>query len=227
LISISAQAYLQAIFRLQVGQSPVGTTELATFLDVAPASVTGMVRKLHHQGLVEHVPYRGVTLTPAGQQEALRLVRIHRLWELFLTEVLGISWDEVHTEAQRLEHATSARLADRLAEYLDQPQTDPHGQRIPSREGALPPRDSLPLSQVGVGQTATLVEVPDGDPELLRYLSDLALYPGVEVRVVAVAPFGGPLTVRLGEREQVLGRELATQLLVTNTHCNDEEEQDE
>jgi DtxR family Mn-dependent transcriptional regulator len=226
LISVSAQEYLQAIYRLQVKQSPVATTELAAYLKVAPASVTGMIRKLHRQGLVEHVPYQGVTLTPTGQQEALRLVRIHRLWELFLTKALGVSWDEVHAEAHRLEHATSERLADWLAEFLDQPQTDPHGHRIPSPDGALPSRDSLPLSQVGVGQTVTLVEVPDGDPELLRYLGDLALYPGTEIRVVALAPFGGPLTIRLDEREQVLGRELATRLLVTRTN-NDEEEHNE
>jgi DtxR family Mn-dependent transcriptional regulator len=223
LISISAQEYLQAIYRLQVDPSPVATTELAAYLKVAPASVTGMVRKLHRRGLVEHVPYQGVTLTPAGRQEALRLVRIHRLWELFLTKALGVSWDQVHAEAHRLEHATSERLADRLAEFLDQPETDPHGQRIPSREGALPTRDCLPLSQVGVGQSVTLVEVPDGDPELLRYLGDLALYPGAEIQVVAAAPFGGPLTIRLDEREQVLGRELATQLLVTHRNSNEEE----
>ena len=215
MISISAQEYLQAIYRLQIEPAPVSTTELAAYLEVTPASVTGMVRKLHRQGLVEHLPYQGVTLTPAGRQEALRLLRIHRLWELFLTRVLGISWDEVHAEAHRLEHATSDRLADRLAEFLDQPQADPHGQPIPSREGTLPARNSLPLSLVEAGQAVILAEVPDGNPELLRYLGDLALYPGAAIQVIAVAPFAGPLTIRLGESEQVLGRELAEQLLVT------------
>jgi DtxR family Mn-dependent transcriptional regulator len=217
LITISAQEYLQAIYRLRAGHDPVTTTELAAHLGVAPASVTGMVRRLHREGLVEHVPYQGVTLTAAGRHEALRLVRIHRLWELFLAEVLGISWDEVHAEAHRLEHATSDRLADRLAAFLDDPQTDPHGQRIPSREGALPERQSLPLSEVGAGERVTLIEVPDGNPELLRYLGDLALYPGAEIRVVDVAPFDGPLTIRVDEGEHVLGRRLAAQLLVTQT----------
>jgi DtxR family Mn-dependent transcriptional regulator len=215
LITISVQEYLRAIYRLQVGQAPVSTTELATYLGVAPASVTGMVRRLDREGLVEHVPYQGVTLTASGRHEAIRLVRIHRLWEVFLAEVLGISWDEVHAEAHRLEHATSDRLADRLAAFLDEPQTDPHGQRIPSREGALPERQSLPLSRVEAGGRVTLIEVPDGDPELLRYLGDLALYPGAEIRVVAVAPFDGPLTIRLDKGEHVLGRALAAQLLVT------------
>jgi DtxR family Mn-dependent transcriptional regulator len=222
--SISVQEYLQAIYRLQVEQSPVSTTELASHLNVAPASVTGMVRKLDRQGLVEYVPYQGVTLTPNGRQEALRLLRIHRLWELFLTEALGVPWVEVHAEAHRLEHATSDRLADRLAEFLDEPRIDPHGQRIPSREGILPPRDSLPLSRVDVGQVVTLAEVPDGDPELLRYLGELALYPGTEIEVVAVAPFNGPLTIRQAGGEQALGRELAAQLLVTYTTDNQEEQ---
>jgi DtxR family Mn-dependent transcriptional regulator len=195
----------------------VSTTELAARLDVTPASVTGMVRRLHRQGLVEHVPYQGVTLTAAGRQEALRLVRIHRLWELFLAKVLGFSWDEVHAEAHGLEHATSERLADQLAEFLGQPSTDPHGQQIPSGEGILPLRDSFPLSQVQGGEHVTLVEVPDEDPELLRYLGDLELYPGTDLQVVARAPFDGPLTIRVAGGEQVLGKELATHLLVTYT----------
>jgi DtxR family Mn-dependent transcriptional regulator len=222
--SISIQEYLQAIYRLQVEQAPVSTTELAAHLEVAPASVTGMIRKLHRQGMVEHVPYHGVLLTPAGRQAAVRLVRIHRLWELFLTQILAITWDEVHAEAHRLEHVTSDRLADRLAEFLGQPQTDPHGQRIPSGEGALPPRETLPLAKVGVGQTVTLAEVPDGEPELLRYLGDLGLYPGVEIRLVSVAPFGGPFTLRLGERELALGPELAAQLLVLSATEHEEEQ---
>jgi DtxR family Mn-dependent transcriptional regulator len=182
-----------------------------------------MIRKLHDQGLVEHVPYRGVTLAPAGRQEALRLVRFHRLWELFLAEVMDLSWDEVHEEAHRLEYATSDRLADRLAEYLDQPQVDPHGHRIPSREGALPPRTCLPLAEIEAGQTVALLEVPDGDPELLRYLGDQELYPGTVFQVMAVAPFNGPLTVRVGERDHTLGRELAGRLMVTYALDNKEE----
>jgi DtxR family Mn-dependent transcriptional regulator len=209
------QEYLRAIFQLQEEHSPVSTTELAASMDVAPASVTGMVRKLHDHGLVEYVPYKGVTLAPAGRQEALRLVRAHRLWELFLAEVMDLPWDEVHEEAHLLEYATSDRLADRLAEYLDQPQTDPHGQRIPTREGALPPRRCLPLAEVDVGQTVTLVEVPDGDSELLRFLGDHGLYPGAVIQVVAVDPFNGPFTIRVGDSERILGRELSGKLMVT------------
>jgi DtxR family Mn-dependent transcriptional regulator len=219
------QEYLRAIYQLQEEQAPVSTTDLAAHLNVAPASVTGMLRKLHEQKLVEHVPYRGVTLAPAGRQEALRLVRIHRLWELFLAEVMDLSWDEVHEEAHRLEYATSDRLADRLAEFLDQPQTDPHGQRIPTREGALLPRRGFPLAEVEAGQAVALVEVPDGNPGLLRYLGELELYPGTKIQVVAVDPFNGPFTIRVGDSERVLGRDLAGKLMVAYT-CDNREEHD-
>jgi DtxR family Mn-dependent transcriptional regulator len=226
MISISMQEYLQAIYRLEIEQAPVSTNALAASLDLAPASVTGMVRKLHQQGLVHHMPYQGVRLTQEGRREALRLIRIHRLWELFLSEVLGVSWDQVHLEANRLEHATSDLLADRLAEFLHQPKTDPHGQRIPSREGALDARESLPLSGVKVGQRVNLVEVPDGDPELLRYLAELGLYPGVEVRMAAVAPFNGPVTIQVGDSERVLGRELASRLLVIYSEDGEDEKEE-
>lgn len=226
MISVSMQEYLQAIYRLEAEEVPVSTNALAARLKLAPASVTGMVRKLHQQGLVNHMPYQGVTLTQEGKQEALRLIRIHRLWELFLSEVLGVSWDEVHHEAHRLEHATSDRLADRLEEFLHQPKTDPHGQRIPSREGALPERESLPLSRVDVGQRVHLVEVPDGDPELLRYLAELGLYPGAEVELIALAPFNGPVMIQVGGGERALGKELASRLLVVYGEDKEDEKEE-
>ena len=219
----SAEEYLQAVYRLQQGGSPVSTTALAAHLQVAPASVTGMVRQLDRRGLVDHIAYQGVTLTPAGRRQALRLLRIHRLWELFLTRALGLPWDQVHHEAHRLEHATSDDVADRLAEFLDQPQADPHGQPIPSQDGTLPHRSAVPLSQVPTGRRVTLVEVPDGDPELLRYLGQLELYPGAEIEVVVVAPFKGPLTLQLAGRQQALGRALADRLLVATTLDRQEE----
>ena len=136
--SISEQDYLLATVRLQGEQVPVSTGGLSAQLGMAPASVTGMLNKLHRAGLVEHTPYRGVTLTPAGRAEAVRLLRRHRLWEVFLTEYLGLPWDEVHDEAHRLEHATSDRVADRLAQFLREPVADPHGQEIPDRNSVLP-----------------------------------------------------------------------------------------
>lgn len=222
--SVSVQNYLLTIYRMQKDRSPVGTTMLATRLGVAPASVTGMIHKLRRQGLVQHMPYRGTILTPAGEWEALRLLRRHRLWELFLTDVLGLAWDEVHEEAHRLEHATSKRVADRLATYLDEPESDPHGQPIPRRDGTLPSRTTIALSEVEAGQVVRLVEVPDDDPELLRYLGSLGLSPGAEVQVIAVSPSGGPLTIRLEESERSLEWELAGRLLVTPMGTEEEEQ---
>jgi DtxR family Mn-dependent transcriptional regulator len=136
--SISVEDYLLTIYRLQQDESPVSTTALAEYLEVAPPSVSGMLHKLDRAGLVSHERYRGAVLTPIGQEEALRLLRRHRLWELFLTRVLGFPQDEVHAEAHRLEHATSDVVTERLAAFLGHPDADPHGQPIPARQGTLP-----------------------------------------------------------------------------------------
>ncbi len=218
--TVSTEEYLLAIYRLQGAESAASTTELAVHLGVAPASVTGMVRRLERQGLVGHRPYRGVMLTLAGQRVALRLIRAHRLWELFLVRVLQMPWDEVHAEAHCLEHAMSDRLAARLAAFLNEPEYDPHGQPIPTPDGELPRRTAVPLSEVEAGQAVTLVEVPDGDPGLLRYLGDLHMYPGTPLKVVVSGPFGGPLTVQVGDAQHALARELARQLLVSYPHDN-------
>lgn len=215
--SSSVQDYLQAIYRLQAAESPVSTTALADRMNVAPPSVTGMVRKLHDQGLAEHLPYHGVILTPAGEREALLLLRRHRLWELFLADVLGVAWDEIHQEAHRLEHATSARVADRLDEFLGRPAIDPHGQLIPSRQGTVRPRPRLSLAEVGIGCTATLVEVPDHDPAFLRKLGHLGLYPGTRIRVTSKVVPDGPLRIRIGDAEHTVDEPLAQQLLVAPT----------
>jgi DtxR family Mn-dependent transcriptional regulator len=212
--SNSVQDYLQTIYRLQSDESPVSTTVLAGQLGVTPASASGMMRKLHADGLVEHVPYRGAVLTKTGELEALRMLRHHRLWERFLTDVLGLGWDEVHEEAHRLEHATSERVADRLAEVLNNPATDPHGQPIPAGNGTSPPRSDLSLAGVERGQAVQIAEVPDSDPDRLRYLGQLGLYPGTEVTVLGEAVPGGPLKVRVGGVEHTLDQNLALQLLV-------------
>lgn len=210
--SASVQDYLQMIYRLQRLESPVSTTALAARLHVSPASVTGMLRKLHRQGLAEHVPYQGVLLTERGEAEALRVLRRHRLWELFLTDVLGLSWDEVHAEAHRLEHATSERVADRLAVFLNEPQVDPHGQLIPDRNGEVPPRTAAPLAKVPAGRRVLVVEVPDGDPQRLRRLGDLGIFPG---RILCTVESAGDLfSFDLDGQVHRLERTLADHILV-------------
>jgi DtxR family Mn-dependent transcriptional regulator len=221
--SVSVQDYLLAIYRLQAAQPPASTTAVAARLGVAPASVTSMVRKLDREGLVDHVPYHGVVLTEAGEREALRLLRRHRLWELFLSKVLGLPWDEVHLEADRLEHATSDRVADLLAEFLHEPKSDPHGQRIPTRSGSLTARATRLLSEVEVGGTARIVEVPDDDPALLRHLGDLGLVPGVALQVVDRSTADGHLIVCLGSREHLLDQGVADRVLMNGIDPEQEE----
>lgn len=215
--SISEQDYLQTIYRLQGEQAPVSTTALAIGLGVAPASVTGMLHKLHRSGLVQHVPYQGVVLTEAGEHEALRMIRRHRLWELFLTEVLGLPWDEVHDEAHRLEHATSDRVMERLAAFLHDPQADPHGQRIPPANGTLPRQSRLSLAEARPGQAVRVVEVPDGSAEVLRHLGELGLYPGTDLTVLAFEGDGQILVVRRGTVDLRLERPLARRVQVVET----------
>jgi DtxR family Mn-dependent transcriptional regulator len=211
--SVSEQDYLQTIYRLQSEEAPVSTTALAESLGVAPASVTGMLHKLHREGLVKHVPYQGVVLTDDGEREALRMIRRHRLWELFLTEVLGLPWDEVHLEAHRLEHATSDRVMERLAAFLHDPESDPHGQRIPLSDGTLPRQPWLSLAEARPGQLLRVLEVPDSDSERLRRLGGLGLFPGTEFEVVSVQ--AGELILRLAGRDLSLDRRLARQVRVT------------
>jgi DtxR family Mn-dependent transcriptional regulator len=206
---------LLTIYRLQADEAPVKTTVLAEHLGVTAASISGMLRKLQRIGLVNHEPYYGVVLTLSGRQQAVRLLRRHRLWELFLTDVLGLPWDEVHAEAHRLEHATSERVAEKLAAFLGEPHIDPHGQPIPARDGTLLPRPSLPLTEIEAGQTVQVVEVPDGDPATLQYLAELGLYPGTEVQVLPTTLSEGQMELWLAGAGHRLERQLAHRIAVT------------
>jgi DtxR family Mn-dependent transcriptional regulator len=224
LSSVSVEDYLLSIYRLQTGESPVGTTVLAEHLGVAPPSVSGMLHKLRRAGLVNHKPYRGVVLTSSGRRQALRLLRCHRLWELFLTNVLGLSWDEVHAEAHRLEHATSGRVAEKLAAFLGEPDIDPHGQPIPARDGTFAHRSSLPLTEVKAGQAVQVVEVPDGDPVTLRFLGELGLYPGTKLRVLDTSLPEGQIELWLDGVKHRLERQIACRIAVAEvaaTQCYD------
>jgi DtxR family transcriptional regulator, Mn-dependent transcriptional regulator len=214
MITRATEDYLKAIYQLSQGGEPVGTSAIADRLGVAAGSVTGMLKRLGEQGYVEHVPYYGARLTDRGREQAVALVRRHRVLELFLVEVLGFGWDQVHEEAERLEHAASDRLIDHMDRVLGQPEFDPHGAPIPA-PGVDFRDDRLPsLADVETGHAAILRRVPDEDPEALRYLARLNLVPGVEVEVLERAPFGGPVRVRVGREEQLLGPELTARLEV-------------
>lgn len=208
----SAEDYLKAILALS-GDAPASTTRIAQRLDLSPASVSGMVRRLSEQGLLEHEPYRGVVLTDLGRRVALRMVRRHRLIETYLVARLGYSWDDVHDEAERLEHAVSDLMVERMAEALGHPRFDPHGDPIPDADGAMHVPEYTPVPELVPGEPATLHRVRTGDADRLRYIADAGLVPGAEVTLVGVEPFDGPVTVRVGAAERVLAHDLASLLL--------------
>jgi DtxR family transcriptional regulator, Mn-dependent transcriptional regulator len=205
----TVEDYLKTIYDLQREHGKVATNALAERLGLAPASVTGMIKKLAGMHLVQHEPYQGVVLTPGGEKIALEVIRHHRLIERYLAEALGVPWDQVHAEAEKWEHVLSEDIEERIDAMLGYPTTDPHGAPIPSRDGTMAPPVRDRLSDLQAGQSATIAEVSDHDSALLRYLGELGLYPGARVEVLAVAPFGGPLTLRLGAAQHALGREVA------------------
>jgi DtxR family Mn-dependent transcriptional regulator len=210
----AVEDYLKAIYQLSEAGEPVSTSAIADRLGIAAGSVTGMLKRLSEAGLVEHTRYYGARLTEDGASNAVRTIRRHRILELFLVDVLGYTWDRVHEEAERLEHVVTDELIDRMATVLGQPDADPHGAPIPTAEGELHERRFPVLAELAAGQRATLRRVPDEDAAALRYLAQLHLRPGAELEVLDVAPFNGPLRVRINGTEQVVGRELARQIRV-------------
>jgi DtxR family Mn-dependent transcriptional regulator len=168
-----------------------------------------MVKRLSEQGLLEHVPYRGVLLTDEGRRAALRMVRRHRLIEAYLVEFLGYSWDTVHAEAERLEHAVSDTLVEKMATALGNPIVDPHGDPIPSADGLIHELSCTPLSDIPVGDSVEIHRVNENQPERLRYMASLGLKPGVRITVVDRQPFDDLVTVEVAGRQHVIGRELS------------------
>jgi DtxR family Mn-dependent transcriptional regulator len=210
--SDAVQDYLREIFKLQGDGRPVRTSALARRMGVAPPSATAMVKKLATLGLAHHRPYRGVQLTRAGERVALEVIRHHRLLELYLTQTLDIGLDAVHAEADRLEHALSEALEARIDAVLGSPAQDPHGDPIPDANLRILRPESRPLTALEPGEQATVERVPDDDGELLRYLATLALLPRARVELVQAAPFGGPLTIRVGGREIAISRQLGARI---------------
>jgi DtxR family transcriptional regulator, Mn-dependent transcriptional regulator len=207
-LTVAVQDYAKAIYTLEARDGAASTNDLAALLEVRPASVSGMLRKLSALGLVEHERYRGVRLTERGRRVALEVIRHHRLLELFLVESLGMTWDEVHAEAEVLEHALSEELEDLIAAKLGDPTVDPHGDPIPSRELQLPETSAPSLTELDPGEAATFVRISDADPEMLRFLGERGIGPGVRLELVEQQPFDGPLFVRVGGDVHVLGATL-------------------
>ena len=214
MISHAMEDYIKVLYELQESGEPAANSTIAEWLGIAPASVTDMVKRLSKLALVNHAPYYGVNLTPRGEKLALKLVRHHRLAELFLKEVLGVPWERVHGEAHRLEHAISEDVADRMAALLDDPRRDPHGRPIPSKNGRVDRRKFKKLSEIQSGKTAIVASVDDEDPDLLGYLGAVGLHPDARVEVLGREPMGGPLRIRVEGVERSLGLEAAPHVRV-------------
>lgn len=210
------QDYAKAVYALEArGGLPVSTNDLAARLGVTAASVSGMVRKLTEVGIVEHEPYHGVRLTEQGRRVALEVLRHHRMLELFLAQELGMSWDRVHDEAEVLEHVLSEELEELIAARLSDPAVDPHGDPIPTARLEIDEGKTRSLDELPVGATGRFVRVSDSNPAMLRYLAERGITLGASLEIVDRQPFGGPVFVRLDDREQPIGGELARAMRIT------------
>ncbi len=222
-LSPPMEDYLKTIYMLREREGAVSTTAIAGALHVTPASVTGMIKKLAEMKLVRHLPYQGAELTKAGEKIALEIVRHHRLLELFLIEALGYSWDEVHAEADVLEHVISEEFEERMAARLGYPAVDPHGDPIPTKDGTLAALKERALLAMQPGETAQITHVNDTNSEMLRYAASLGLKPATRVTLIASEPFGGSLRIKVGKADYAIGRELAAQIFVANEAEHDDE----
>jgi len=212
--SVTVENYLKAIYHLSdvLGDAPTG--ELARRLKITPGSVTLMLQRLADAGLVKYAAHQGVRLTKKGEKVAIRVVRNHRLLELYLTHALGLPWDEVHEEAENLEHAVSERLVARIDEYLGYPDRDPHGDPIPDADGKMRTREGTPLAECAAETSFVLLRVPDRSPDFLRYLRDGGLAVGAKATVLENHPSAGVVTVGVGDHRISLSREMAASILV-------------
>ncbi len=215
-LSQPMEDYLKAIYLLREREGTATTTAIAVALEVTPASVTGMIKKLAELKLVRHTPYQGVELTKSGEKIALEMVRHHRLLELFLMEALGYRWDEVHAEAHLLEHVISEEFEERMAARLGYPSVDPHGDPIPTKDGTIAAVKERALLTLQVGESAQITHLNDANSEMLRYAATLGLTPSTHLTLIEAEPFGGSLRVRIGKVEKSIGRELAAQIFVSS-----------
>jgi len=215
ILSTSVEDYLKAIYDLSRESGAAATTAVAARLKVAPASVSAMVQRLTGQGMVSHERYGALRLTKKGRTLTVQLVRRHRVIEAYLVRALGYTWDQVHAEAERLEHAASPELIDRMASAIGEPAVDPHGAPIPTARGTLEEPKHRRLSDLAQGESARIVQVEDEDPELLRYLASMRFVPGAAIRCVRKEPYDGPLTIRVGSKNHIIGPPLAARVFVS------------
>lgn len=214
ILTETIQDYLKKIYLIQHKKEKVTTNDIAESLGISAPSATNMIKKLSDMKLLDYAPYQGVKLTDTGTKIALEVIRHHRLIELYLVEALGYSWDEVHVEAERLEHVISEKLESKIAEFLGDPKFDPHGDPIPTKDGQIGVIKGDALSAFNVGDAVTILRISDKDPDRLRYLAQFGLYPGVPVNITRKEPYAGIMWVQIGESEHPLSLEIAREIYV-------------
>ncbi len=211
-LSQSVEDYLKVIYVLETEGQGATTNNIAEMLNVSSASVTNMLKRLAGLNFIDHQSYKGATLTDAGRKIALEILRHHRLLELYLKEVMGYSWDEVHDEAEKLEHHISEQFEDKIAELLNHPTHDPHGDPIPTKDGVVPEQASLAISDAEENRSYIIGRVKDQNSELLRYLEEIGIIPGVKIKIIEKAPFNGPIQLFIEEEKKTIGFSIAEQI---------------
>lgn len=209
--------YLKNIYKIQTSGGKVSTTSLSEKLQISPASVSEMIKKLADEGSLTHTPYKGVELTESGKRTALKIVRKHRLWEMFLVEVLHFGWDEIDEEAEKFEHIMSDKMEEKIDEVLGSPSVDPHGDPIPSKNGTIKALRSFPLSSIGEGTNVRVVRVNDANAELLHYASSIGLSLNKKIGIKQRMKFDNSLIVKMGSKEITISSTLAENIFVEMT----------
>jgi len=212
--SVSVENYLKNIYELEAAEKKVTTTLLAAKLRISPASVTDMVKKLSKKGFLRYVPYKGVEVTEKGKRSALKIIRKHRLWEMFLVEVLHFSWDKIHEEAEEFEHIMSERMEEKIDEVLGYPKVDPHGDPIPQKDGTIKKMNLQPLGEAEEGATVRVLRVNDSNPEMLQYASSIGLSLNKRIVVKQKNRFDNSMIIKIGAKETVISSVLAHNIFV-------------
>ncbi len=215
MLSLTEENYLKAIYHLSDGGSKsVLTNELAEAMNTKAASVTDMVKKLSAKEVISYEKYYGVNVTPKGKNEALMVIRKHRLWETFLVQKLGFSWDEVHEVAEQLEHINSARLIEKLDEFLGFPKVDPHGDPIPDHKGKLKVQPQITIDQLPIGYQGKIAAVKDSDSNLLKYLDKIGAKPGTKIKILGKEEYDESMEILIDDHRIFISKEVSQNILV-------------